>query len=500
LTAGTRDGPGPWQAAAERAPAVLGWAAGVGALTVVFLILSGREARWLVGLAVLVVVLTLLAMVGDRKRFLLCLLLASVTIRTTINLWMPGPTPYSTGSGTTTTAVELFAFDPALILLSLYLFLGRKSRPPKDFRITDIAAVAFLLFCAASLVNSAYPDLTLVRLPVMARMPLVYYCLSRGVTSRRDLKTVAAALIALVAAQSALAIAQTAFGSFDWINNLVKRDDQLTVVALNGSDVVRATGTVGYTTVFAQWLGLLSPVALAFAAFGRPAAVRLGAGVAYITALVAVVLSVSRAEWINVPIVVGALLVIWMYKQRSGGLSRGLGLAALVAVMAIVVALQHDLIVARLTSPDSESAYIRLPMMKVAARVISQNPFFGVGLHNYTQVMRSYGLAELIPGWDFGVHNSFLYLLAEAGIFALLTLLFLWAAAFKRLLVCLSSRDQVVWTLAAGMICGLIALFIHSQVEEGFHIHQVLNATLWAFFGLAAAMPHVASQAPAARL
>ena len=127
-------------------------------------------------------------------------------------------------------------------------------------------------------------------------------------------------------------------------------------------------------------------------------------------------------------------------------------------------------------------------MMKVAFRMIADNPIFGVGLHNYTQVMRSYGIAELIHGWDFGVHNSFLYLLAETGIFCLLAILFLWFITLKRLIFCLKKDEGFLWKLSAGMLCGLAALFIHSQVEEGFHVHQALNAMLWAYFGLAAAL------------
>jgi O-Antigen ligase. len=272
------------------------------------------------------------------------------------------------------------------------------------------------------------------------------------------------------------------------MSSIVERQEQVSIDDVNASEVRRATGTIGYTTVFAQWLGMLSPIALAYVIFSQSNLMRLGAGVAYVFAIIALILSVSRAEWLNLPIVFAILLIIWFFKKNVNRRSSTFVFIAMFIVIGLVVALQSNLIVERLTAPDSDSAYIRIPMMKVAFRMIANNPIFGVGLHNYTQVMRSYGIAELIHGWDFGVHNSFLYLLAETGPFCLLAILFLWFITLKRLIFCLGKDDGFLWKLAAGMLCGLVALFIHSQVEEGFHVHQVLNATLWAYFGLAAAL------------
>jgi len=93
-----------------------------------------------------------------------------------------------------------------------------------------------------------------------------------------------------------------------------------------------------------------------------------------------------------------------------------------------------------------------------------------------------------IRGQRLGLDDGHLYLLAETGIFCLVTMLFLWFITFKRLIFCLKKDDSFLWKLAAGMLCGLTALFIHSQVEEGFHIHQALNTMLWAYFGIAAAL------------
>lgn len=486
---GEKDSPSPsWDALKRRGLLWAGDAVMAIVAAVVFVIISERDLRWFVGFTLLALVVFVFAMVKDKKLFLLCALFTSVIVRTTINLWLPEATRFSTGSGTTTSAVELFAFDPALFLLSLYLLFTRNKNDDAAFRGSDVAALLFVCFCTLSLVNSSYPNLTLVRLPVMVRMPLIYYCLSRGVTTRHDVNVLSLVIVGLVMVESGLAIVQTQVGSFSWMASLVERAEQTTTATVYGVEAARATGTIGYTTVFAQWLGVLSPMALAIVMFRRGKLQRLSAGVAYVAALVALVLSLSRAEWINIPIVFAIFFSIQLFKKTVRRWSSALTFAAILIALGVVVALRSDLILARLTAPDSDSAYIRIPMMAVASRMIADNPIFGVGLHNYTQVMRSYGIGALPLGWDFGVHNSFLYLWAETGVFNLLTILFLWFVTFRRLLFCLKWDNDLLWPTAAGMLGGLVALLLHSQVEEGFHIHQVLNATLWAYFGLAAAI------------
>jgi O-antigen ligase len=281
---------------------------------------------------------------------------------------------------------------------------------------------------------------------------------------------------------------QTAFGSFGWLNSLVERTNQITYVQAGKLELGRATGTIGYTTVLAQYLGMLAPLALSICLIDTRKGLRLLSGFAWGLAAIAIILSMSRAEWLNLVIVFFLIVGVLVFRKtriRSG--SVGLKLLAIVLGIGFITAVFYSSISGRLTSPDENSAYSRIPMSMVALKMISANPVFGVGLHNYTQVMHHYGLSILLPGWEFGVHNSFLYMAAEIGVLGSVVVLYLWLSTLGTLFCCLKRSNNEIFAVCLGLICGLIALFIHSNVEEGFHVHQVLGCMLWGFFGLAAA-------------
>ena len=145
-------------------------------------------------------------------------------------------------------------------------------------------------------------------------------------------------------------------------------------------------------------------------------------------------------------------------------------------------------IISRLAMSDYGSAYARIPMAKVALNMIIHNPVIGVGLNNYTEVMYQYGLGKLLPGQTCGVHNAFLFMCAEIGIIGLIIFLYLWFIAYKRLLFCYKNSSAYIWKTSASLLCGFTALFIHANVEQSFYYHVQLNAMLWSFFGLAAAI------------
>lgn len=459
------------------------------AISLMFLALSTKPTRWPLGLVALIGFISCLSMAKNKRRFLMMSLIVTFSIRTTVNLWMPGSTLYSTGSGTTTTAIELFAFDPPLLFLAISLFFRKDKPDASPLRNADAAVLMFICLCCLSLVNSAYPNLTLVRLPVLLRMPLIYYCFSRGIRNVGEINVLSITLIVCLIIQSGLAIMQTLFGSFGWLNALVERADQVTYVQAGKLELGRATGTIGYTTVLAQYLGMVAPLALSICLLDSRKALRLVSGFAWGLAAIAIILSMSRAEWLNLVIlivVMSAVLIFSKNRFRSGPV--GLKIMVIILAIGIITAVFYNSITGRLTSPDENSAYSRIPMAMAAGRMISANPVFGVGLHNYTQVMHHYGISRLLPGWDFGVHNSFLYMAAEIGILGSVVVLYLWFSSLGKLFHCLKRSNNEIFAVCLGLICGLIALFIHSNVEEGFHVHQVLGCMLWSFFGLAAAL------------
>ena len=102
--------------------------------------------------------------------------------------------------------------------------------------------------------------------------------MSRGYHSQKDLNRIVQTLIVCVVIESTLAILQTLSGSFGWLNYLVERTEQVTIVQVGKFELGRATGTIGYTTVLAQYIGMLSPLTLVIFLFGGKTRQKIFAG------------------------------------------------------------------------------------------------------------------------------------------------------------------------------------------------------------------------------
>ncbi len=447
-----------------------------------------ENPRWSVGLVILPSYLVVVSAVHRKRRFLLASFVLAFNVQTNVNLWRPAEPPFFLGNASTTTALELFAFDPPLLLLVAYLVLsgsrGRLLSGGK--RGSDIAAAAFGCFVCLSVIPSAHPLLTLVRIPVLLRMPLIYFAVTRAVRSQDDLRLVTRLLFGSLLFQSALSIVQTAGVSVPYVNYLTEHAEQVDYVDLGAVEGARATGTIGYTTILSQYLGMLWPLALARILFGRSARERSLSVAALSLAVVSLVLSLSRAEWINFVVVPGVLAVSAVIRH-GGGRRVVMRLAAAALCLVAVVAMLAPMVMRRLTIPDSDSAWSRIPMARVALEVIADHPALGVGLAQYTAVMNDppYDLQALFPGGKFGVHNAFLYLAAELGIPALLTLLFLFLTGWAYALGGMRSAVPILREAATWLVGGLTACFVHSNVEQSFHTSLVLNCLLWTMLALA---------------
>lgn len=446
---------------------------------------SDRSASWAIGFVLVLVFISLFVLVKKKKYFLYSSLFIGLSIQTNIFLWKPTPLFYPHGTGPDT-APQLFAFDLPLVLLFFYVISHKNKFEYDNFRNSDLAAGFLILFSLLSFVNSRYPILSFTGLLVMIRMPIIYYCLSRSIKNENDLKHIFNVVIFCVFVQSILGILQTIFGSIDWLYILSQRIEQVKVTDYGVLTINRASGTIGWTTEFAQYLGLLSPMALAYFLYNKRKSTSLISGLVYIFALIALIASLSRIEWVNIIGVLFLMLIFGLYKKQLKTYSfrvRTLIIFLVVVIISVIFAKQ---IILRATSRDFGSAFARIPMSKVAFQMIIHNPILGVGLNNYAERMYEYGLGRLLPGQTYGVHNAFLALCGEIGIAGLLSLLYLWILTYRKMIYIFRKARYPLWNYSAGLICGLTAFIIHANLEQSFHAHAQLNGIMWSLFGIVA--------------
>ena len=98
----------------------------------------------------------------------------------------------------------------------------------------------------------------------------------------------------------------------------------------------------------------------------------------------------------------------------------------------------------------------RMEYIRVAILEISQNPILGVGLNNHAFLFKGSGL---IPAHS-AIHNYYLHIAAESGLSALFLFLCLMLSLFKTLMALRKSEIEMIRTLSAGILSGMICLSI----------------------------------------
>jgi O-antigen ligase len=195
--------------------------------------------------------------------------------------------------------------------------------------------------------------------------------------------------------------------------------------------LLRAKGTLAHPNILAAYFELVIPVLFALGlTLPNPRLRGLALGAAGI-GLVGVVATLSRLPWLLVSIQLG-VVALYLTHLNLISLRRVIGSVLVVAVLGLIAAFPfREKIMERITSNLSESFEVRGKLNRLALDLAETGPFLGVGLNNFPAAvprddpelawylnsaddMRKVGIRAQL-----GVHNAYLHLLAETGLFGL---------------------------------------------------------------------------------
>jgi O-antigen ligase len=103
--------------------------------------------------------------------------------------------------------------------------------------------------------------------------------------------------------------------------------------------------------------------------------------------------------------------------------------------------------------------------MKLAFRIIEDNPVLGVGSNNFSVVMDRYLIPELRSGFVFAVHNKYLLVWAETGTLGLLAYLAFLLGTLRKSWQCWRFQDRFLSTIGLALGAGLAGHMLHMTVE-----------------------------------
>jgi O-antigen ligase len=152
----------------------------------------------------------------------------------------------------------------------------------------------------------------------------------------------------------------------------------------------------------------------------------------------ALLLTQTRTAWIA--LIVGAAGVLQAaVRRRELNAARLLSIAGL-ALVAFLAA--WPFIAGRVEASHSDDAEVRWRLVTVAVEMIKAHPLVGVGLNTATTQVRDYAARAGAEGWVFIVHNQFLLLWAETGIFGMVAFIWLFRLSLRAASRLKQSADQ----------------------------------------------------------
>jgi O-antigen ligase len=209
---------------------------------------------------------------------------------------------------------------------------------------------------------------------------------------------------------------------------------------------------------------------------------------------VALIFTFSRGGWMALALSV-TLICLVGWRRRGFSLKTPI---ALLLILGMLYLPFQSVISARLFGDDNGSAQSRVPLMKLAFRIIEDNPVLGVGANNFTVVMDRYLTPDFRHSFLFAVHNKYLLVLSETGIAGLLAFLAFLLDAFRKGWQCWTRQDAVLSPIALGLAAGIAGHLVHMNVDvfRGRPTQQML----WLVAGLLTAMLRICRSKPSAGL
>ncbi len=393
-----------------------------------------------------------------------------------------------------------------LLLVGIYvawfvqIFVARTLPLPRLGKL-DFLILLFVLANLLSIPNTADLPLSVFAVIHLLRHFLFYFYFSRRLQARH-LPWVLAAFTFAIAAESALGLFQYQTGM---LKGLIL-DKGAGSDALNYQyevpgieDLTRATGTSYDSHTYGLFLTMLLPFPLITLLSGRAFSARARLESLALVAIgsVAVFVSFSRSAWLTLALTcvfVWLVFVLW----REKGIFMKTGVLALLALIPAPQAIRF--IVMRFDYEGHQNLTARFDQYPAAWAMWKEHFLTGQGIGSYKVILDDY----LVPGTlDLPVHNVFLWLAADTGLFGAVTFFVVIFAAMWQLGRLAFERRGPIDLIALAALAALGAYVIDGLTNPLFR-ESLVYMLFWFMLALAVALPRIQREidgrAPDARM
>lgn len=412
------------------------------------------------------------AVVGDLRRLCLAVILLDMPLQIDFNIGYREQAAAVGALGGLNLSLTTGALLVLYVLWISELLLHKGSGRIGGFH-PSLPALLYLGTITCSLWTANDGQLAQFELFLIGQLFLLSTYIACTIQTRNDVLFIMSLLLAGLCLEGSIIMAMNATGS---TLNLPGVSGTVWKGAHDGG--ARLGGTLGSPNTAAAYLSLLLAPALGVlladvaTRYKRLALAALGLGG------IALVLTFSRGGWIAFLLSSG--LVCWCCLRR-GWLSPAKPLIAVCGGLVLLAPFSGE-IVQRIFGDDEGSAHSRVPLMRIAWRIIGDHPWFGVGGNNFGTVIHFYATPEFNGGWLYTVHNQYMLTWAELGIGGLIAFVIFLLANLWGGYRCWQLNDRLLALVGLGCATAILGHMTHMFVD--FFNERPTNQALWLSAGL----------------
>ena len=344
----------------------------------------------------------------------------------------------------------------------------------------SLPAIIFLIIAFISAFFAPHSDWAFSEWTKHLRAYLIFIVIYSMVRNTKDIDAMLIALMAGILFQGLL-------GMYQW------RVGQLGLWFL-GEPLWRSwrsSGTYAHPSYYSNYLILFLPLAARMVIFAKSWNIskKLLYYSALIFGIIGLFVSFARGPWLAFAFVLSIMAVASILQHKLRPRNK---FAVIVGVIFLFLFVYHYsssiLVQFKKGTGRDKSTETRIPLIKVGLNTMRHNLLLGVGLANYEYVSWKYIDVALDSGMDRNnlrqmVHNSFILIGAETGIFGISALILFFIILFKRSYHIIRGKIPFLSNMAFGLSMGLLAIFISLMASPDYHIYQILSA-IWVNAGL----------------